>query len=62
MIRSNLITYSMNTNEYNPFSISITTTEIVQISGTISKKDLKCCKKKTKKINTKDIKIKKTTK
>lgn len=54
-----MIVKSINVNEYTPFTIISTNTDIVQIAGIVTKEDIDKSKKQGKNINTKEIKIKK---
>ncbi len=56
------IANSLNFNKYNPFTISSTQTDLVQISGIIPKEDIDKFNKQKSKPTTREIKIKKTKK
>ena len=53
-------TSTIKTNEYNPFTVSITTTDIIQITGVVEKKDLDVKKLEKVKPVTNSLKIKKS--
>lgn len=61
---NNIVTNTMNVNEYTPFTILSTNTELVQISGVVTKEDIEKLNKDKTRPNTKLIRIikKKTTK
>ncbi len=61
-MNNNFITNSLKFNEYNPFTISSTHTDIVRISGTIPKEEVEKLSKRKEKPTTRDIKIKKNKK
>ena len=56
---NNIITNTLSVNEYTPFTIISTNTELVQISGIVSKEDIEKLNKTKIKPSTKQIKIKK---
>lgn len=60
---NNIVTNTMNVNEYTPFTILSTNTELVQISGVVTKEDIEKLNKDKTRPNTKLIRIikKKTT-
>lgn len=64
IIMNNIVTNTMNVNEYTPFTILSTNTELVQISGVVTKEDIEKLNKDKTRPNTKLIRIikKKTTK
>lgn len=61
-MNNTFVANSLKFNEYNPFTISSTNTEIVQISGVIPKKEVDKLNKEKIKPTTRDIRIKKDTK
>ena len=56
---NNVITNTMSVNEYTPFTIISTNTDLVQISGVVPKEDIEKLNNKKIKPSTKQIKIKK---
>lgn len=60
---NNIVTNTMNVNEYTPFTILSTNTELVQISGVVTKEDIEKLNKDKTRPSTKQIRIikKKTT-
>lgn len=56
---NNVITNTMSVNEYTPFTIISTNTDLVQISGVVLKEDIEKLNNKKNKPSTKQIKIKK---
>lgn len=60
---NNVVTNTMNVNEYTPFTILSTNTELVQISGVVTKEDIEKLNKDKTRPSTKQIRIikKKTT-
>ena len=63
IIMNNIVTNTMNVNEYTPFTILSTNTELVQISGVVTKEDIEKLNKDKTRPNTKLSRIikKKTT-
>ena len=60
---NNIVTNTMNVNEYTPFTILSTNTELAQISGVVTKEDIEKLNKDKTRPSTKQIRIikKKTT-
>lgn len=58
-MNGNLITYNAKFNEYSPFTINATNTDVVQVSGVITKEDIKKLDKMAKKPTSRNIRIKK---
>lgn len=56
---NNVITNTMSVTEYTPFTIISTNTDLVQISGVVTKEDIEKLNNKKIKPSTKQIKIKK---
>ena len=56
---NNVITNTMSVNEYTPFTIISTNTDLVQISGVVPKEDIEKLNNKKIKPSIKQIKIKK---
>lgn len=54
---NNIVTNTMNVNEYTPFTILSTNTELVQISGVVTKEDIEKLNKDKTRPSTKQIRI-----